>query len=110
MMEQNIILSKKEMEHINEVLKLTVEEICQKYGYKKDSNAISHFTVFPNGIAASINLRLVDEDDWAPITDITLFKNGEEVTHYTEGDCRYEGIWCIEYEGIEYVVNVIEEE
>ena len=102
-----IVLSKKEMAHINDILGMTTEEICQKYGYKRD-DAIFHSTIFPNGIEARIYLRIINEKGWIPITDITLFKDGKELVHETEVDARYEGEWRIEYEGIEYIVNIIE--
>ena len=104
-----IVLSKKEMAHINDILGMTTEEICQKYGYKRD-DAIFHSTIFPNGIEARIYLRIINEKGWIPITDITLFKDGKELVHETEVDARYEGEWRIEYEGIEYIVNIIAEE
>ena len=99
----------KELMEINDLLGLTTEEIYQKYGYM-GNNVISHSITFPNGIEAHVNLSIIDEKGWFPITDITLFKEGKELTHNTSEDSHYKGTWWIEYEGIEYEVNVIEEE
>ena len=91
------------------MLNLTTAEIHQKYGYM-GQNAIVHSTTFPDGIEARINLSVIDEKNWSPITDITLYKDGIELAHNTEVDARYEGEWRIEYAGIEYIVNIIAEE
>lgn len=48
-MTQNIIISKKEIELINDLLNLDEDKIYQKYGFKRDET-ITHTAKFPNGI------------------------------------------------------------
>lgn len=102
-MVQNIVISKKEMDLINDLLLLRDDEIYQKYGYKRDET-ITHTARFPNGIEADIKLVICDEGE--SYTEGILFQNGVELTH-TECENIYEGEWCFEYDGIEYIVNVI---
>lgn len=105
-MVQNIIISKKEMELINDLLNLTGDKIYQKYGYKKDE-MITHTAKFPNGVEADIKLVICEEE--TPYTEGVLFQNGFELTH-TDPDDTYAGEWCFEHDGIEYIVNVLAEE
>lgn len=104
-MVQNIIISKKEMELINDLLNLEAEEIYQKYGYKRDET-ITHTAKFPNGIEADIKLVICEEDK--PYTEGVLFQNGFELT-CTDCEDSYDGEWRFEYNGIEYIVNIIVE-
>lgn len=106
-MVQNIVISKKEMKLINDLLNLSGEEIYQKYGYKRDET-ITHTAVFPNGIEVDIKLVICEEED-KPYTEGVLFQNGSEVM-CTDCDDTYDGEWELECNGIEYVVNVIVEE
>lgn len=103
---QNIVISKKEMDLINDLLNLTSEEIYNKYGFKRDET-ITHTAKFPNGIEADIRLVICDEE--YPYTEGILFQNGIEVTH-TECEDVYGVPWWFEYNGIEYIVNVVVEE
>ncbi len=104
-MRQDIVIPQKEMEMINDLLNLPSKEIYNKYGLKRDET-ITHAAKFPNGIEADIKLVICDEDQ--PYTEGVLFQNGVELTH-TECEDTYEGEWYFEYDGIEYVVNVIVE-
>ena len=90
------------MEHINQLLNMTGEEIYQKYGYKRDET-ITKTAKFPNGIEADIKLVICEEEK--PYTEGVLFDNGSEVA-CTEPDETYDGPWEFEYNGTEYVVNV----
>lgn len=105
-MVQNIVISKKEMELINDLLNLDGDKIYQKYGYKRDETII-HTAKFPNGIEADIKLVICEEEN--PYTEGVLFHNGFELT-CTEPDDTYDGKWHFEHNGIEYIVNVIIEE
>ena len=105
-MVQNIVISKKEMELINDLLNLDGDKIYQKYGYKRDE-AIIHTAKFPNGIEADIKLVICEEEN--PYTEGVLFHNGFELI-CTEPDDTYDGEWHFEHNGIEYIVNVIVEE
>ena len=58
---QNIIISKKEMELINDLLNLDGDEVYQKYGFKRDET-ITHTAKFPNGIEADIKLVICEEE------------------------------------------------
>ena len=44
-MVQNIVISKKEMELINDLLNLDGDKIYQKYGYKRDETIIKKYEV-----------------------------------------------------------------
>ena len=68
------------------------------------------FLEFEDNTEAFINLTIMPEDDWCPITDITLFRNGKELTHNTSMDSKYEGLWEIEFEGIKYIVEIMKGE
>lgn len=105
-MVQNIIISKKEMELINDLLNLDGDEVYQKYGFKRDET-ITHTVKFPNGIEADIKLVICEEE--RPYTEGVLFHNGFELTH-TDCEDTYDGEWYFKHNGIEYVVNVIVEE
>lgn len=102
-MVQNIIISKKEMDLINDLLNLTGEEIYQKYGYKIDET-ITHTAKFPNGIEVDIKLVICDEG--RPYTEGVLFQNGVELAH-SECESVYDGEWWFEHNGIEYIVIVV---
>ncbi len=104
-MKQDIIISKKEMELINDLLNLAGDEIYNKYGYKKDETII-HTAKFPNGVEADIKLVICEEEQ--PYAEGVLFQNGFELTH-TECECTYDGEWYFEHNKTEYVVNVIAE-
>lgn len=105
-MTQDIIISKKEMKFINDLLNLDGDEIYQKYGLKRDEGIV-HTAKFSNGIEADIKLVICEEE--RPYTEGVLFHNGFELTH-TDCESTYDGVWCFEHNGIEYVVNVIVEE
>ena len=105
-MTETIVISKKEMELINDLLKLTGDEIYDKYGYKRDET-ITHTAKFPNGIEADIKLVICEEE--YPYTEGVLFHNGCEL-NCTDGEDIYDGEWVFEYNGIEYIVNVVVEE
>lgn len=105
-MVQNIVISKKEMKLINDLLNLDGDEIYQKYGFKRDET-ITHTAKFPNGIEADIKLVICEEEN--PYTEGVLFHNGFELAH-TDCECTYDGEWRFEHNGIEYVVNVIVKE
>ncbi len=102
----NIVISKKEMELINDLLNLDGDEIYQKYGFKRDET-ITHTAKFPNGVEADIKLVICEEE--SPYTEGVLFHNGFELTH-TDCEDTYDGEWCFEHNGIEYLVNVTVEE
>ena len=102
----NIVISKKEMELINDLLNLDGDEIYQKYGFKRDET-ITHTAKFPNGIEADIKLVICEEE--SPYTEGVLFHNGFELTR-TDCEDTYDGEWYFEHNGIEYVVNVMVEE
>lgn len=105
-MTQNIIISKKEMELINDLLNLNGDEIYQKYGLKRDESII-HTAKFPNEIEADIKLVICDGDD-KPYTEGILFENGSEIM-CTDVEDTYAGIWEFEYNDTEYIVNVVVE-
>lgn len=103
-MEQNIIITKTKLEHINELVSMLGEEIKEKYGYEC-GKIISNSTVFPNGIEAKIRL-IVSENGFHPITEIVLYEDGKELTHEISMDSHYVGTWKIIYDRINYIVNV----
>lgn len=105
-MKRTITISKEEMDKINDLLELTGDEIYEKYGYKRDE-AIVHTAKFPDGLEADIKLVICDEDNY-PYTEGVLFHNGSEVC-FPEPSDAYDGEWYFEYNGIEYIVDVVVE-
>jgi len=103
-MKQNITITKKELEHINELVGMLGEEIKEKYGYEC-GKIISNSTVFSNSVEAKIRL-IVSENGFHPITEIVLYEDGKELTHEISIDSHYAGTWEIIHDGINYVVNV----
>lgn len=103
-MRQTILVPKADLEHINELTKMTSEEIRQKYGYEKDT-VILNSALFPDDIEARIQL-IVTADGFAPITEIVLYSEGKELTHQLSMSSIYEGEWKIEYNGVTYEVEV----
>ena len=99
---QIITIPHKEMKLINNLLKLTGNEIYDKYGFKRDET-ITHTAKFPNGIEADIKLVICKDDK--PYTEAVLFQNGSELT-CTDPSDEYKGEWFFRYNGIEYVVIV----
>lgn len=107
-LEQTIRIPKEEMNHINKLLTMTGDEIYQKYGRKRDET-VRHTAYFPNNIEVDIKLVICDGDD-TPFTEAVLFQNGWECVMITPVEYEYGGEWCLEYDGIEYIVNVIAED
>lgn len=105
-MRQTIAISQKEKALIDDLLSLNGDEIYQKYGYKRDET-ITHTAVFSEGIEADIKL-VICEGEERPYTEGVLFKHGSELTH-TDVEETYVGEWEFEYEGEEYIVNVVVE-
>lgn len=105
-LEQTIKIPKKEMEYINKLLTMTGDEIYQKYGLKRDETIV-HTAQFPDNIEVDIKLVICDGDD-TPFTEAVLFQNGRECA-MTPVEFEYDGEWCLEYDGNEYIVNVITE-
>jgi hypothetical protein len=103
---KTITISKKEKEIIEDLLSLTGDKIYDKYGYKRDET-VTKTAVFENGIEADIKL-VICEGDSTPYTEGVLFKHGSEVTH-TDVEDEFVGEWEFEYEGEEYIVNVVVE-
>lgn len=99
---QIITIPRKEMKLINNLLKLTGNEIYDKYGFKRDET-ITHTAKFPNGIEADIKLVICEDDK--PYTEAVLFHDGSELT-CTDPSDSYEGEWFFRYNGIEYIVIV----
>lgn len=99
---QAITIPDEEMKLINDLLKLTGDEIYDKYGYKRDET-ITHTAKFPNGIEADIKLVICEDD--TPYTEGVLFCNGSELT-CTDPDDSYAGEWRFDYNGVEYIVLV----
>ena len=108
-MKAEIIIPKERLVHIHELSQMTTKEILEKYGYRKEAT-LHDTVVFENGVEARIQLTIMPEDDWYPITDITLFKDGRELTHETSMDSQYEGVWEITFDGVEYIVSVHDDE
>lgn len=106
-LKQTIRIPKKEMDHINKLLTMTGDEIYQKYGRKRDET-VRHTAQFPNDIEVDIKLVICDGDD-TPFTEAVLFQNGRECA-MTPVEFEYGGEWCLEYDGIEYIINVITED
>ena len=105
---QNIIISKKEIELIDNLLNMTGNEIYQKYGFKRDETIINHSVKFPNGIEADIKLVICGDEE-KPYIEGILFHNGFELI-CTESFNVYNKEWNFEYDGVEYIVNIIIEE
>ena len=103
-MTKNILISKKESDFIATLLTMTGSEIYDKYGLKRDET-ITHTAVLENGLEADIKLVICEDDK--PYTEGVLFLNGSEVCH-TDCEEEYLGEWEFEYEGKDYIVNVLE--
>lgn len=101
---QSIMLSSKEILMINNLLKLTGDEIYQKYGLKRDE-VITHTSTFPDGTEADIKL-VICEGEEKPYTEGVLLKNGVQLS-CTDCEDTYTGIWEFETEDIEYIVYVM---
>lgn len=104
-MDAYIKISTKELNYINELLKLDGDEIYQKYGLKRDE-VIMHTAKFSNGIEADIKLVICEEE--APYTEGVLFHNGFEMAH-TDCEDEYTGDWYFEANGEEYCVHIEED-
>lgn len=104
---QNIVISKKKMDMINDLLDLTGDEIYQKYGLKRDETIVNT-AKFPNGIEVDIKVVICDGDD-TPYTEGIMFHNGSEVS-FIDGENGYDGEWWFKYDGVQYLVNVVAEE
>lgn len=103
-MDAIIKIPTKELNYINELLKLNGDEIYQKYGLKRDET-ITYTATFPDGIEADI--KLVICEDGLPYTEGVLFENGCEVA-CTDCSDTYVGDWYFEVDGEEYCVHVKE--
>lgn len=106
-LEQTIKIPKKEMERINKLLSMTGDEIYQKFGIKR-GQAVVHTAKFPDNIEVDIKLVICDGDE-TPFTEAILFQNGCECA-LTPVEFEYGGEWELEYDGNEYIVNVITED
>lgn len=106
-LEQTIKIPKEEMKYINKLLTMTGDEIYQKFGLKRDETIV-HTAQFPDNIEVDVKLVICDGDD-TPFTEAVLFQNGCECA-LTPVEFEYGGEWDLEYNGIEYIVNVITEE
>lgn len=104
-MTQKILISQKENDFITKLLGMTGPEIYDKYGLKRDET-ITHTAKFEGGIEADIKLVICEEDK--PYVEGVLFLNGCEIYH-TDCEEEYTGEWEFEYDGNEYVVNVVVE-
>ena len=103
-MDAIIKIPTKELNYINELLKLNGDEIYQKYGLKRDE-IITHTAKFQNGIEADIKLVICEEEP--PYTEGVLFHNGFELAR-TDCEDEYTGDWYFEVGGEEYCVHVEE--
>lgn len=101
--EKQMLLEKADMEYINTLLRLTGDEIYQKYGLKRDE-VITRTAIFPDGVEADINLVICDGED-KPYTEGILFDHGAEVTN-TECEDFFAGEWVFDYKGTTYTVRV----
>lgn len=104
-METVIKIPSKELNYINELLKLNGNEIYQKYGLKRDET-ITYTATFPDGMEADI--KLVICEDGLPYTEGILFENGCEVA-CTDCSDTYVGDWCFDVNGTEYHVCIEED-
>lgn len=104
-MDAFIKISTKELNYINDLLKLDGDKIYQKYGLKRDET-ITHTVKFPNGFEADVKLVICEEE--LPYTEAVLFHNGLELAC---SDCEdeYTGDWHFEVNGEEYCVHVEED-
>lgn len=97
-----IVLEQEELDFINALLLMTGDEIYNKYGLKRDETIV-YTAVFPDGMQADIKLVICDEE---PYTEAVLFdKNGFQKA-YTDPEDEYTGDWELEYDDVNYVVNV----
>ena len=101
--------NKKEAEHIQDLLKLTGDEIYQKHGLKRDET-ICNTAVFPNGVEMDIKLVICEGESY-PYTEAILYDNGVEVD-FTEPCDEYIDEWELEDEmnDVKYIVVVEVEE
>ena len=108
-MKQVIKINKKEAEHIQDLLKLTGDEIYQKHGLKRDET-ICNTAVFPNGVEMDIKLVICEGESY-PYTEAILYDNGVEVD-FTEPCDEYIDEWELEDEmnDVKYIVVVEVEE
>lgn len=108
MQKQVIEIPSKNLELIRKLLTLNGEEISNQYGYKKNE-VITNTAVFPNGVEVDVKLVMCDEFSWEkPYAEAVLFHNGDEIV-CTEAKDVYEGEWILNYDGEDYIVNVIED-
>lgn len=106
MQKQTIIIEEEKLNFINQLLKLTGDQIYDKYGLKRDET-ITYTAKFSNNIEADIKLVICD-GSYKPYVEGVLFENGNEVTH-TDIEESYDGQWEFEFNNETYIVNVITE-
>lgn len=104
---QEIRISKEALEHINTLLSMTGKEIYQKYGYKMDET-FTYTATFPDAMVADIKLVICGEDE-KPYTEGVLFHHELYEVGHTDCEDTFERVWCFEYYGTHYMVNVVAE-
>ena len=99
-------LEQKQVDFLNELLKMNGAAIYDKHGLKRDEN-IGYTVQFGNWMECDINLVVCDEDE-TPYVDTVLFNNGREVCCATMEDESFtdgnDPIVTFEYDGDEYRV------
>lgn len=106
--EQTISISKSVADMINKYLYVEPESIDDCLG---EDETITYTAVFPDGFEIDIKCCGVQyderEDTNTAWTEAVLFHNGYEC--YSEPADDFFGEWFFEYDGNEYVVNVVSE-
>lgn len=108
--EQFIGVSKKTLDMINRYLTVEPKDASECLG---EDETIRFTADFGNGIEMDIKVCGVQFDEFntsnTAWTEAVLFDNGCQVA-CSDVDDTFEGEWRLEYDGIEYVANVVEEE
>ena len=100
---KTIYIQKDLLDHYNSILRLTGNEIYDKYGLKRDET-FSWSVNFGNGIEADIRLVVCEGED-KPYTECVLYKDGCEV--FCSDACDYlQGEWELLDDKKKYVVQV----